>query len=137
MSRIERARARALQPQLLLVTALTLVGLAIRVAEFGQSLWADELSTVWILEGNGLGDVLSSVHSTDEITPPLYFVLAWASLQVGPDPEWARLPSLLAGSATIPLVYMLGQRTVGSRAGLVGAAVLALSPFMIHYSVEA
>ena len=137
MSRIERARARALQPQLLLVTALTLVGLAIRVAEFGQSLWADELSTVWILEGNGLGDVLSSVHSTDEITPPLYFVLAWASLQVGPDPEWARLPSLLAGSTTIPLVYMLGLRTVGSRAGLVGAAVLALSPFMIHYSVEA
>jgi hypothetical protein len=137
MSRIERARARALQPELLLVTGLTLVGLAIRVAQFGQSIWADELSTVWILDGNGLGDVLSSVYSTDEITPPLYFVLAWAAVQVGPDPEWARLPSLLAGSATIPLVYLLGLRTVGSRAGLVGAAVLALSPFMIHYSVEA
>jgi dolichyl-phosphate-mannose-protein mannosyltransferase len=122
---------------LLAVGGLTLVGFLIRLAQFDQSLLGDELSTYWIVHGHGLGDVLSSVRSDDEITPPLYFVLGWASLQVGPDPEWVRLPSLLAGTATIPLVYLLGARTVGRWAGLVAAAVFALSPFMIYYSVEA
>ena len=49
----------------------------------------------------------------------------------------ARLPSLLAGTATIPLVFLVGDRTVGRRAGLVAAALVALSPFMIYYSAEA
>ena len=48
-----------------------------------------------------------------------------------------RLPSLIAGTATIPLVYLLGVRTLGRTAGLIAAAVIALSPFMIYYSVEA
>lgn len=111
--------------------------MAIRVANFDQSFIGDELSTYWVLHGNGLGEVLSSVRSNDEITPPLYFILGWLSLKLGPDPEWVRLPSLLAGTATIPLVYMLGSRTVGRAAGLIGAAVIALSPFMVYYSTEA
>ena len=48
-----------------------------------------------------------------------------------------RLPSLIAGTATIPLVYALGARTLSKTAGVIAAAVIALSPFMIYYSVEA
>src|SRR5919197_4519831 len=80
------------------VVALTLIGLAIRVANFGQSLLGDELSTYWIVHGHSLGHVLSSVRSNDEITPPLYFILGWASLKLGSSPEWLRLPSLVAGT---------------------------------------
>jgi hypothetical protein len=119
------------------VTGLTLLGLAIRVANFDQSLFGDELSSYWIVHGRSLGDVLSIVRSDDEITPPLYFVLGWLTLKLGGAPEWVRLPSLVAGTATIPLVYLLGARTVGRPAGLVAAAVMALSPFMIYYSDEA
>jgi len=129
--------ARALGPASLIVGGLTLVGFLIRLAAFDQSLFGDELSTYWILDGHSLGEVLSSVRSNDEITPPLYFVLGWLSLQVGPDPEWVRLPSLLAGTATIPLVYLLGLRTVGRRAATIAAALIALAPFMVYYSVEA
>ena len=121
----------------LAVAGLTLLGFAIRLANFDQSLLGDELSTYWIIHGHSLGDVLSSVRSNDEITPPLYFILGWLSLKVNSDPEWVRLPSLLAGTATIPLVYLLGARTVGRAAGLVACAVFALSPFMIYYSDEA
>src|SRR4029079_13021536 len=81
--------------------------------------------------------VLSAVRSTDEITPPLFFVFAWASSKLGSNPEWLRLPSLLAGTASIPLLYLVGKRLLG-RADAVGAAALvALSPFMIYYSTEA
>jgi hypothetical protein len=119
------------------VAGLTLLGLAIRVANFDQTLFGDELSTYWIVHDRSLGDVLSIVHSNDEITPPLYFILGWLTLKVGGAAEWVRLPSLVAGTVTIPLVYLLGARTVGKPAGLVGAAVMALSPFMIYYSDEA
>jgi mannosyltransferase len=119
------------------VAGLTLLGFAIRLANFDQSLLGDELSTYWILHGHSLGDVLSSVRSNDEISPPLYFILGWLSLKLGSGPEWVRLPSLLTGTAAIPLIYLLGVRTVSRAAGLVGAAVMALSPFMIYYSTEA
>ena len=47
------------------------------------------------------------------------------------------MPSLIAGIASIPLVYAVGARTVGRRAGLLAAALTTLSPFMIFYSAEA
>jgi Dolichyl-phosphate-mannose-protein mannosyltransferase len=118
------------------VAGVTVVGFVLRLLLFDQSLLGDELSTYWIIDGRSLGDVLSLVRSDAEITPPLYFVSAWASLELGGDPEMIRLPSLLAGTATIPLIYLVGRRAAGAGAGLVAAAVMALSPFMIHYSAE-
>ena len=56
---------------------------------------------------------------------------------LGDTPELLRAPALLAGTATIPLVYVLGLRTVGRRAALVATALTAFSPFMIYYSAEA
>jgi 4-amino-4-deoxy-L-arabinose transferase-like glycosyltransferase len=40
----------------------------------------------------------------------------------------ARLPSLILGTAAVPLLYWLGRRWLTPRAGLVAAALLALSP---------
>src|SRR5688500_727001 len=100
-------------------------------------MFADELSTYWIVAGRSLGDVLSVVRTDAEITPPLYFVATWLTTRVDLAPELVRAPSLIAGVATIPLVYVLGMRTVGRAAGLVAAALTALSPFMVYYSAEA
>lgn len=121
----------------LAVGVLTAAGLSIRLVVAHQPLFADELSTYWIVTTHDFGGVLSTVHSNAEITPPLYFALAWVSSQISHAPELVRLPSLVAGTATIPLVYLLGRRTVGRAAGLVGAALTAFGPFMIYYSTEA
>jgi 4-amino-4-deoxy-L-arabinose transferase-like glycosyltransferase len=40
----------------------------------------------------------------------------------------ARLPSLILGTAAVPLLYWLGRRWFSPRAGLVAAALLAFSP---------
>ena len=122
------------------VAALTLLGLAIRIANFDQSLFADEISTYFVVHDHSLGGMLHALRDNDlssEISPPLYFILAWLSAKLGSSPDWLRLPSLIAGTASIPLVYLLGARTVGRAAGLVGAAVMALAPFMVYYSTEA
>lgn len=119
------------------VLGLTTVGFALRAVNITQSLFGDELSTAWIVHGRSFGQVLSWVNSDAEITPPLSFVLAWISLKIGSGWAWLRLPSLLAGTATIPIVYGIGARTSTRRAGLIAAAITAISGMMIMFSVEA
>jgi hypothetical protein len=121
----------------LVVALLTAVGVAIRVTVAHQSVFADELSTYWIVSTNGLGGVLSTIDSTAEITPPLSFVAAWLTTRIDLTPELLRASSLAAGAVTIPAAYLLGVRTVGRAAGVVAAALTALAPFMIYYSAEA
>ena len=120
-----------------IVAAITVVGAAMRLVVLHDSLFADELSTYWIISGRGLGGVISTVHTDAEITPPLYFVLAWLTTRLDLTAEMLRAPSFLAGVAAIPLVYLLGLRTVGRAAALVASAITALPPFMIFYSTEA
>ena len=138
------ARAAARRPSLpvLALAALTVAGAVVRVIVARQSVFADELSTYWISATHGLGDVLALLYSSGkihhaEITPPLSFLASWLTTRVGKSPELLRLPALIAGTATIPLVYLLGLRTVGRRAALLASALTALSPFMIYYSAEA
>ena len=120
-----------------IVAAVTAIGAAVRLVLLHDSVFADELSTYWILSGRSLSGVVSTVHTDAEITPPLYFVLAWLTTKVASSVEMLRLPSFIAGVAVIPLVYLLGVRTVGRWAGAIAAALTALSPFMIFYSTEA
>ena len=129
----------AAQRSTLAVLAITALGLALRLRPYGNSLFGDELSTYYIATHHSLGAVLHILHGHSvDLNPPLYFVLAWASEKVGGDTvQMLRLASLLAGVATIPLTYLLGVRTIDRRAGLLAAALVALSPFLIDYSAEA
>jgi hypothetical protein len=141
-ARLRRQAAAIASPSALAVVALTVVGAVLRVLIARQSVFADELSTYWISVRHSLGAVLSLLYSTGriqhaEITPPLSFLASWLTTRVGSSPELLRLPALLAGTATIPLIYRLGVKTVGRRAALLAAALTTLSPFMIYYSAEA
>lgn len=103
------------------VAVMMVAGAALRLVVARQSLFADELSTYWIVTTHGLGGVMSLLYGTypgiphAEITPPLFFVASWLTSQAGHSPELVRLPSLLAGIATIPVVYLVGLRTVEER----------------------
>jgi hypothetical protein len=134
---VGRGLAESARIPALVVALLTVLGTAIRVVIAGQSVFADELSTYWIVSTNGFGGVVSAVHSDAEITPPLYFVAAWLTTQIELTPELLRAPALVAGAVTIPGVYLLGLRTVGRTAALLAAAFTSLAPFMTFYSAEA
>lgn len=115
---------------------ITLIGLVLRLHLYGRSLLGDELSTLWIVQNHNLLDTVRVVGTNAEITPPLSFILSWFTTRLGDAPELVRLPSLIAGTATIPLVYLLGRKAVGTGAGLVGAAVFALSPFTTYFAAN-
>lgn len=121
----------------MLLGAIIVVAAGLRIVLAAQDLFADELSTYWIISTNDLPGVVETVHTTAEITPPLSFVLSWIATRIDLTPELLRLPALIAGVASIPLVYLIGLRVAGRGAGFLAAALTALSPFMIYYSAEA
>jgi hypothetical protein len=119
------------------VAAITLLALLLRLPGLDESVFGDELFTYEIATRPGFGDMLDGVTGSLEISPPLYFALAWICAKLGDPHVWIRVPALVAGVALVPAAYALGVRTVGRTAALVGAALLALSPFAIFYSAEA
>lgn len=121
---------------LIALGAIVVLGAAIRLSQAGQSLIADE---VWSYTGVTLpdfGSMLDYVQGDGERTPPLFTILAWLAARVSDSASVLRLPSIVAGILTIPLVYGIGQLTLGRRVALMAAALAALSPFLIWYSVE-
>ncbi len=119
------------------VCALTAAALALRLANIDQSLFQDEYWTYGVVTRHGFFHVASTVAHNNEITPPLPFLLSWLAAQLGDPKLWIRVPSLLLGTATVPVIYMLGKRVAGNTAGLIAAGIMALSPFAIFYSTEA
>lgn len=131
-----RASASRAAPALALV-ALCAAGAALRLSLVGQSFLADEMATYWDISGRGLRDLLSTIKSDAEISPPLSFLLSWTGFKVDTGPEWVRASSLVAGVATIVAVYFTGKRVSGRAAGLTAAGLTAFAPFMVFYSTEA
>ena len=120
-----------------LLAGVVVVGAWLRFATLGsQSYWFDEAQAAHELHLS-FGSMLNSmvVHETN---PPLYFVLGWLWARVfGTGEVGLRSLSALAGTAVIPIAYLCGRELVSRRAGLLAAALTALSPFMIWYSQEA
>jgi mannosyltransferase len=120
------------------LAALIVLAAALRLATLTeQSFWYDESFTPVHVFHTGLGATLKAVvHS--ENTPPLWYLLAWVDVRVFGDGALAlRLPSALAGIATVPLVWAIGNELAGRRAALVGAALVAVNPLFVWYSQEA
>ena len=121
----------------LALAGIVALGAALRFATLGdQSLWLDEAFTRRIA-ADPLGNMLDLIRR-GENTPPLYYALTWAWCQVAGTGEAAlRVTSALAGTATIPVAYLIGRQVASRAAGLLAAALVAVSPFLVWYSQEA
>jgi mannosyltransferase len=132
-----RLRAEMIAPELWILAVLIAIGAILRFGTLAsQSYWLDEATTVHEMHLS-FGALLHQVH-VNETTPPLYFVVAWLWAKVfGTTEAGLRSLSALLGTAAIPIAYLCGRELVSRAAGLVAAALAALSPFMIWYSQEA
>jgi 4-amino-4-deoxy-L-arabinose transferase-like glycosyltransferase len=120
------------------LAALTLLAAALRLSTLGlQSFWYDEAFTPVHVLHHGLSATLRAVvHS--ENSPPLWYVLEWADRRLLGDGEVAlRLPSALAGIATVPVAWAIGRELAGRRAAILAAALVAVNPLFVWYSQEA
>jgi mannosyltransferase len=118
------------------VLGLTAVAAALRFATLDvQSLWLDESATL-VLVHRGFSGMLSHLAAS-ESAPPLYYMLVWAWTKVfGAGAIGFRSFSALAGTLTVPVMYLAGRR-VSERVGIWAAALATFNPAMYYYSQEA
>ena len=129
--------AQRVSMEAIVVGSLTLLGFAIRLSLLHQSLFGDELATFWDVTTHSFFGVVRTVHTNAEITPPLYFVLAKLATYLDVSPEMLRLPSLIAGTATIPLVLRAGypnRGQAGRRGCFCAGRVEPLLDLLLHRS---
>jgi hypothetical protein len=120
----------------LLVLAITVVGALLRMFDIGsKGLWLDEAFSVW-MGRQPPSEMLSWLVRIDQ-HPPLYYLLLHSWMRLGDDAATVRAFSALASALTIPVVYFLGRRLAGGKVGLLGALILALSPFHVRFAQEA
>jgi mannosyltransferase len=102
-----------------------------------QSFWYDEAFTpVHVLHSSLWATLRAMVHT--ENTPPLWYLVAWVDARVlGTGAFALRLPSALAGVATVPVAWAIGGQLAGRRAALLTAALVAVNPLFVWYSQEA
>ena len=125
------------RPAWIAVCAVTALAAILRLATLGlQSYERDEAATLYVIRGS-FTHMLHGV-ARYESTPPLYYMLAWIWTQAfGTGEAGLRLLSAIAGVATVPVVYAVGRTLASRRIGLVAAAIVATSPYLVFYSQEA
>jgi mannosyltransferase len=120
------------------LAALTLLAAVLRLSTLDlQSFWYDEAFTpIHVLHPSLWATLRSVVHT--ENTPPLWYVLAWADSRVlGTSAVALRLPSALAGIATVPVAWAIGRELSTRSAAVLCAALVAVNPLFVWYSQEA
>lgn len=115
---------------------ILLLGAALRLPELTRTgLWLDEGVSV-----RKAASPISAILSGNpaDPSPPLYYLLlkGWLVL-LGPGEASLRLPSLLSGLIAIFLAWLIGRRLFDEGAGLLGAALVAVSPLQVYFSTEA
>lgn len=115
---------------------ILLGGLALRLVRIGENLWYDEAFTAGIasLPFDRLGAAVAG-----DVHPPLWYGIEWLFVHLLGTSEIAlRLPSLLFGLGTVLIIYRLALvLQLGERTALVAAAIVAVLPAQLYYSVEA
>jgi len=124
--------------ELWIIVTLTLAGFLVRITAVDIWPWAiagDEgsmgLEAVRVLNGE-----LRTPFVTGWLSHPTYyfFLLAGMIRLFGRGILGLRLISVLVGTATVPMLYLLGRQFFGRTVGLTAAALLAVLALHIHFS---
>ena len=118
-----------------LLGLILVLGIALRFYDLGtESYWIDEMSTV--MEGQQSIHQLITSGRLDQ--PPGYYLPFHLWIQIfGTAEVSTRSFSVLAGTGSLILIYLIGRELFGEGIGLVSAFMMAISEFQIYYSQNA
>ena len=117
-----------------LVMIFTIAGAALRFRNLdSQSMWADELFSVQM----AMSSTWEEAMGVSIVTGDLYGWFLYHYSSIFGDSDFAlRSTSAIAGVALIPLLAEAARRLHGENAGIIAAALLAVSFHGIRYSQE-
>lgn len=113
------------------------VGLILRILFIinNHDFWYDE-SYTYFASNLKPQDILKLSQSDNN--PPLYYLLIHFLIKISDNEHFLRLPSLLAGLATIPLAYKFSRLlTKSQKVSNIAALLVAISPLTLYLSTEA
>ena len=125
----------ARRTDLLVVTLATMLAAGLSLLFLGdRSLWIDEGSSIYFAR-----DAASMWQKLAhrEANMWFYYLLLNLWLRLGDSEAIVRGLSALCATAAIPLIYVLGRRLFGSRAGAIASLLLASNSYFIRYAQEA
>ncbi len=125
------------RPELIALWGIVVLGLAARLYRISsQSLWMDE-GLSWEVATLPLPAMRHFVLAKEPWNGFYYSLLKiWIDV-FGASELSMRMPSVIAGVATIPLIYTVGKKLFGTRSGLVAALLFAVSPMAVFFAHEA
>lgn len=137
---VRRGATRALarlrsRPHMAAVAAVTLAALGLRLV-FTRGLWLDEAISVAAVKLS-FGEMIGAIRAGD-VHPPLHAAVLWATARALGTGELAvRIPSVVAGTLLVPVLFAAGRELYDRRTGFVAAVLGAAAPLAVWYSQEA
>ena len=110
-----------------ILTGITLISRLLWLSPEG--LWLDEVFVYFDCKAP-VWHILRTMH-------PLHFIIGKAFLSIHDSPEMLRLPSVLWGTAVIPIIFMTLREMSGKDAAWLGALFMACSSYLFNYSLDA
>jgi hypothetical protein len=115
-----------------IAAVIILVAFALRAWDLqGQSLFCDEA-----IEASIAMQPIDQIVDYPDGFPPLYHLLLAGWLRVFAVPESARWLSVIAGTLTVYGLFRWTEQSVGPRAAVFAAGLLAISPLHVFFSQE-
>jgi mannosyltransferase len=118
------------------LVAITALGLMLRSISLGSDLWIDEITPIFDYARLPAAQVIGSyLRSNNHLLNTLLMKVSLAFLG---EHEWSvRLPAMLFGVATIPMLYWVARLAMSRLASLGAALLLAFSYHHIFFSQNA
>ena len=117
------------------LVAISLIGVALRLAWLFQPVRYDEATTFLRYVRGGLRTVVTDYDAPNNHV--FHSLLVWLSTRLSTDVWAIRLPAFVAGALVPPATYFVGRRLYGRGPALFGAALVACSAHLIEYSTNA
>jgi uncharacterized membrane protein len=119
-----------------MLALLCAAAIVLRAIGLNGGLWYDEIMTLLQSVRSPLSEIVTEFPGNNQHT--LFSVLAHLSVQVFGDHPWSlRLPSLLLGAATVPVLYFFAREFCGRLESLLACLLLATAYHHVWFSQNA
>jgi 4-amino-4-deoxy-L-arabinose transferase-like glycosyltransferase len=118
------------------LTLLTALGVVLRTIGLDGGLWHDEIATLLLSVRSPLAEIVTVFPSNNQHS--LFSVLGRLSVVAFGEHAWSlRLPAMLLGAATVPVLYFFAREFVGRAEALLASLLLTVAYHHVWFSQNA
>lgn len=120
-----------------MIIPVLILGSILRLISLNQSLWLDEGINVMAARSYSFLGMVTQ-YAIADFHPPGWFMILWLWGKIfGYSEVTVRMPSVIFGTLSIYVIYLIGKKLISKKIGLLAALLLAINPLHIYYSQEA